>query len=755
MKKLFLMACLAVAVGLITPVCDAQNVPIYKEQGGARMVVGDGGSLDVESGGEIDIEDGGALKLDGTEMSASATELNYLDGPTPGVATASKVAVLGANKELDTLRIDDLLSFDPTDTVPAATEGSVYWNDTNDALTVHTGTGWLALSAGTGNNTLDDAYDEGGGGAGKKIDADTGAVEIEVADGSNNPALHLDADDATNDPTVLLIENAADAPNAITIDIDAQTTGRDIEGTGASWHVTGAGVLTAADVQATTATVSGTFTASGGVTLANGGLISNDTPNEIEFTENGEELSFAFTSNTVTLATDTSMDTFALGDVDDLSGVGSIAFDAAPATITLAADGTDDDLTIGVTGAQNISLILSSEGTSNDALQITTTAGGIDILNGGAATEDIDITSTSASINLVAGENAANAIYIHADKGTAETIKIHTDQGDTATSIELLSDDGGITLDTGADDDIELTAGADVNLPTSVGLTFGDDGEKIEGDGTDLTIESSGNLNLVSVVDEVGAVYIRTNAGTAETLKLHADQGDTATSIHLLSDDGGITLDAGADDDIDLIAGADVNLPASIGLTFGDDGEKIEGDGTDLSIVSGGNLNLTSSVDEAAAIYIHADAGTSETIKIHADVGNTATSINLLSDAGGITLDALSNVAITNNATIGGTLIMSKEVRYKVGTSIASPGGGELTLGDGTYFVITGTNNITSIAAASSTEGRLCVLNFAAILTFTDGVNLKLATNFVTTADDVITIICDGTDWYEIARSVN
>ena len=41
------------------------------------------------------------------------------------------------------------------------------------------------------------------------------------------------------------------------------------------------------------------------------------------------------------------------------------------------------------------------------------------------------------------------------------------------------------------------------------------------------------------------------------------------------------------------------------------------------------------------------------------------------------------------------------------------------------------------------------------VLTFTDGSNLKLAGNFVTTADDTITLAYDGTNWYEICRSVN
>ena len=47
-------------------------------------------------------------------------------------------------------------------------------------------------------------------------------------------------------------------------------------------------------------------------------------------------------------------------------------------------------------------------------------------------------------------------------------------------------------------------------------------------------------------------------------------------------------VDAG---DIELEATNDINIPADVGLTFGDDGEKIEGDGTDLTI-SGNNVNI-------------------------------------------------------------------------------------------------------------------------------------------------------------------
>ncbi len=77
-----------------------------------------------------------------------------------------------------------------------------------------------------------------------------------------------------------------------------------------------------------------------------------------------------------------------------------------------------------------------------------------------------------------------------------------------------------------------------------------------------------------------------------------------------------------------------------------------------------------------------------------------------------------------------------------------------LTLPPGEEIVaVTGTTSVTSMTADRA--GKRVTLVFAAALTFTDGNNLKLAGNFVTTADDTITLICDGTNWYEIARSAN
>ena len=86
------------------------------------------------------------------------------------------------------------------------------------------------------------------------------------------------------------------------------------------------------------------------------------------------------------------------------------------------------------------------------------------------------------------------------------------------------------------------------------------------------------------------------------------------------------------------------------------------------------------------------------------------------------------------------------------GANVASASTVTLPL-EGDFFVITGTTNITSVTASLS--GRQVTLKFNGILTFTDGSNLKIAGNLVTTADDTIAIVCDGTNWYEVSRSVN
>jgi len=142
---------------------------------------------------------------------------------------------------------------------------------------------------------------------------------------------------------------------------------------------------------------------------------------------------------------------------------------------------------------------------------------------------------------------------------------------------EKISSDGtDFTFNSG--NDINLTATTDINIPSNVGLTFGDDGEKIEGDGTDLTIAGN-NINLTAVADVVIPANIGLTFGTGE--KIEGDSTD-------------LTITSGAK--INLTATSDVHIPNNVGIVFGGDSEKIEGDGTDMTI-SANNLTIDAAAD--------------------------------------------------------------------------------------------------------------------------------------------------------------
>ena len=69
------------------------------------------------------------------------------------------------------------------------------------------------------------------------------------------------------------------------------------------------------------------------------------------------------------------------------------------------------------------------------------------------------------------------------------------------------------------------------------------------------------------------------------------------------------------------------------------------------------------------------------------------------------------------------------------------------------FYFITGSTNITSITA--SWPHRKVTLVFAQVLTVTDGSNLVLAGDFITSGNDALTLVCDGASWYEVSRSAN
>lgn len=74
----------------------------------------------------------------------------------------------------------------------------------------------------------------------------------------------------------------------------------------------------------------------------------------------------------------------------------------------------------------------------------------------------------------------------------------------------------------------------------------------------------------------------------------------------------------------------------------------------------------------------------------------------------------------------------------------------------GDVFHVTGNTNITNgITVKAWDNGRIVTLIFDGTPTVSDTGTSKLAGDFIATADDALTLRCDGTNWYEVARSNN
>jgi len=266
-----------------------------------------------------------------------------------------------------------------------------------------------------------------------------------------------------------------------------------------------------------------------------------------------------------------------------------------------------------------------------------------------------------------AGTALSSSVFMEAPKLTVDTITLDAAEIDAS---------GALTIDTGAD--LTLDATGDVNIPADIGLTFGNDGEKIEGDGTDLTIASSAKLNLTATSD----VHIPQNVGLVF---------DANASEKIESNDTDLTINSGAD--INLTATADVNIPANVGITFGDDGEKIEGDGTDLTI-SANILKIASGMTSGSSV----SSGSFAHGHFH-EVG-----INTKNPAEA--LHVIGNVSGSGTGSFHHTLTRQYSYLFDEGGEYLTGDGTDLTIASGRDINLTATTDINIPADVGLTFGN-------------------------------------------------
>lgn len=160
-----------------------------------------------------------------------------------------------------------------------------------------------------------------------------------------------------------------------------------------------------------------------------------------------------------------------------------------------------------------------------------------------------------------------------------------------------------------------------------------------------------------------------------------------------------------------------------------------------------------------AAVLVSAN-GLTAAATIYSNNGVTAVANPLTTDSTGkfsfyaangrydllITKAGYSNISVTD--------VQLQDPLDTYGTNVIASATALVLLTDRDVMLVSGTTAITSISTAQ--RGRTITLVFQGVLNFTDGGNLKLASTMATTADDTITLTCaDGTNWFEVARSVN
>jgi hypothetical protein len=179
-------------------------------------------------------------------------------------------------------------------------------------------------------------------------------------------------------------------------------------------------------------------------------------------------------------------------------------------------------------------------------------------VHNGISVGDITI---SASANTITGlatsapssdGDVSNKKYVDDSIAAISTTAINQGNSnvtvtDSGTGAITVSADGTETMNMAAaattitaSGNINLTAGADVAIPNNIGVLFGTGGEKIESDGTDLTITSTGALSL-NVTGETSVAGALTVSGDLTV------NGTTTTnnSVNLTVDDNIIELNSG------------------------------------------------------------------------------------------------------------------------------------------------------------------------------------------------------------------
>jgi hypothetical protein len=383
---------------------------------------------------------------------------------------------------------------------------------------------------------------------------------------------------------------------------------------------------------------------------------------------------------------------------------------------------------------------LIADANGNELLIFQTTASAVnqlDITNNAAGSDPI-ISATGGDTNVGIAITAKGSGDIALNAGASGDVNIPADRGLTFGDDGEKIEGNGTDLTIASSAKINLTATSDVHIPNAVGLVFGDGGEHIETDNTDFTITSGGELLLTAASD----VVIPVNVG------LHF--GDGVEKIESNGTD--LTINSGRNIELTCAAAGDIIVPANIGLTFGS-GEKIEGDNTDLTITSGGDITMAVSgnvnIPSAKGVTYGADSeiisgdGTDITIASGAKINLTATSDVHIPNAVGLVFGDGGEHIETDNTdltiTSGGkiNLATASDVHLANDRGIVFGDAGEKIEGNGSNLTITSSGDCTITATGQTVVTNNLVVSGNLTV---DGTNTIINTTTLSIEDNLIEV---------------
>ena len=363
-----------------------------------------------------------------------------------------------------------------------------------------------------------------------------------------------------------------------------------------------------------------------------------------------------------------------MGDVDIEGNVdvsGNIIIGTGHAvSITHTSDAAGEDFTIAQAGAVDSSLILSSTGTGADALQITASAGGMDIDSAGA----MSLNSSGGAINL---GNDAVAQAINVGTGAADrTITVGNATGATSVAINAGTAGVPITSTAATTNAVSISATA---LTTGIALNI-----------------SANALTTGSALDITSTSAGKTTGGLVNIAQTGATTTQTAPSLTVSTS---ATTDAGAGvasfTGNALTAGNAVSISAT-------------------ALVEGSALKITAAASKMA---LNVAAGVSRFN------GGSITQGTTIYTGGG--LDTISAAELINGYTYvgaaGGTVALTFPGAGAVETALGDMG---ITSAAGTRLspilvAVTDANNLTVTEGAGETRyGTAAINNIAVIIQY-------------------------------------